>query len=633
MSKVYETAIKIGATISKAFKSDALGAAASLTKLTGAAKQLQSAEKAAGAVKKLNDAVSKSKAKYDQASAALRKLEAAEKTAGTATKESTAWRKAGEKEVARYAHEMDRATKAAEKNAAAMRSIPHLRYEASRERLFGARKGATPLVEKAGSQISGLARDVAILGTVATGAGAAMAGLVYKTLKAGDEIGDTAEKLGVGSTALQELRYGAKQSGDEMGYIDKALGKMLITVGKFKAAKGKGGGGAGGLIPGLSLLGEHGGDGAQAADPFKRIGLNAKKLASLKPEDQLKKIADGLLTLKTQSDRAAVSAAIFGKGAREIDPFLKEGSAGIDKMSKAAHKFGGVMSVEAVKAADQADKAMKDAEMAFAGVSNTLGAALLPTATRVFKEFSAWVASNRGEIQKWATNIAAWIENKGIPAIMRIGSEVKSFGEKVVWLVGGAAKLVGGFGNLAIAVAALRLAPLVKTLGQIGIEGFKAAAAIFKYAAATRAAKLAEGASGVGEGVVGGIVKKVAGLGLGAVAAPVLAVAAGVGAIVAVDAHQKKKTLETEARVNAEQAKYKAEHPDEKYFNRPDLQGRFKATLRHGGVQTFGGGNQITVAPTVHIGAGSSRGDVSKGMDQAKQKVLSDYDARTSFSE
>lgn len=512
-NRLYETAIRISASISKAFKGDINNAAAALTKLTGATKQLKEAEKAAAAYKKLEDAVSSSKGRYDSASSALRKLEAAEKAAGGATKESTQWRKAGERELAKSSREFDRATKAAEKNGKALREMgvdtAHLateqerlartlaaterrekalsQYEGSRKRLFGKRHEATPLMQKAGEQFRGVASDAMVLGTAAAGATVAMSALVLKTLHAGEDVSHTAEMLGVGTTALQELRYAARQTGAETGSLDLALRRMAATVGKHKLKKGKATAAA---IPGLQMLNTGSGTGSAAeADPFKQIHLSAKDLVKLKPEEQLNKIADAMAKLKTHDERAAVAQAIFGKGAADIIPLLSEGSAGIDKLSKDAHKFGGVLSVESVKAAHEADRAMKDAESAFAGVSNTLGAALLPTATKVFKEFSGWVADNRVEIKQWAESTAKWIETKGIPALKWIGGEVKSFASKVLYLVEGAAKLTGGFGNLAIVVAGLRLAPLATTLAKIAFEGTKAAIAVFKYVAATKAAQ------------------------------------------------------------------------------------------------------------------------------------------------
>ncbi len=482
MGKLYQTAIEIGAKISKSFKGDTLAAAGALHKLHGAAKQLHSAEKAAGAVKKLNAAVASSKSKYDQASAALRQLETAERAAGGATKESTAWRKAGEKEVAKYAKEVDRATVAAERNAKALRSIPHARYEVARERLFGERKEKhhEPLLAQGKEQFKSVGESILHLAEVGLVAGETLHLLAERTIAAGANIGETAEKLGIGARALQELRYGAQQSGAQVEDLDRALSKMAINIGKSKATGGKAGGL---LLGGMQMLDTKAGEAAAGKlDPFKRIGLNAKQLAGLKPEEQLKKIADGMLKLKTHADKAAVAQAIFGKGATQILPYLSEGAEGIEKLSKQANQYGGVLSNESVEAAIVAEKASKDMKLAISGVTNTIGAALLPVATKAFKAISAWARDNREQIKKWAENTAKWIEQKAIPAFFKIAGEIKSVASKVLTLVDAL-----GIGNVAIGATVLRLAPLSLTLVKIGWQGLKAADALIKIGRATNA--------------------------------------------------------------------------------------------------------------------------------------------------
>jgi hypothetical protein len=650
-SKTYETFIKIGASISKAFKSDTLGAASALGKLTDAQKRLKAAEAAAKSVSRLGSEVGRAKARYDQAAVSLRHLEAAERAAGGATKESTKWRAAGTKEVAKAAKELDRATKAAEKNARAMGDLGKLRFQASRERIFGAGsdKPQTPLVQKAGEQLRGIGSDVLRLGVAALGAGGAMAGLAMKSLKAGDELGDTSDKLGISAKALQELRYGAQQSGAETGELDKSLRKMLVTVGKFKNAKGKAKGDSSLVLGGVQMLGTGGGEGGAGGDqdPFKRLGLNAKTLANLKPDEQLKKIADGMAKLKTHADKAAVAQAIFGKGATDLLPFLEEGSAGIDKLSAAANKFGGVLSDDAIKAADEADRALKDAELAVSGLTATLGAELLPVATKVFKEFSAWVARNRGQIQQWAQTAAKWIEGKGIPALMKIGAEVKAFAIKAASLIDLAARMTGGFDRLSVIVASLRFAPLAVTLSKIGVEGFKAAAALVRYAAAAQAAKAAEGGPGIGAG--GGPAAAGKAMGLAANAAMVIGAAAiGYEIGKALDGYfglsdklsgwigkvtgQKEKLSEIE-QLGADTQGYKNQARATQIQSLTEdfqRQGMSRGQALHAAEQQIVYGNNVVrtdrnggtlhFAPQISVG-GESRGEVAKNIDRANAKA------------
>lgn len=660
MARVYESAIKIGATVSSAFRRDTQNAASALLKLGDATKRLKDAEKSAAAYRKLDDAVKRSKAKYDQATSSLRRLQEAEKAAGGATKESTQWQKAGARAVAAAAREMDRATTAAGKNAKALRDLgidtskltaeQHrlaraTKLSEAKDRLFGTHKGEKgPLFQKLGQQASAVSRDVAVLGTAATVAGGAMVGLMLKSLHAADEIGDTSDKIGISAKALQELRYGAQQSGAEAEELDKALKKMLVTVGHFKAAKPKAGGG-GGLIPGLEKLdaGE-GGDAATETDPFKRIGLNAKKLAALKPEEQFKKIAAGMKTLKTQADRAAVSTAIFGKAAQSLDPFLREGPAGIEKLSKAANQYGGVLSQDVIDAADETDKAMRDARMAIGGLTNTLGAALLPTATKVFKEFAQWVAKNRTQIKEWAATTAKWIEQKGLPALLKFAAGVKELAGSVIHGATWLANFVGGWDRLAIILAGLRLAPLAKTMGEIAIEGTKATIALLKFAAANNAANAG------GSGLLGMIGK--AGL-IGAAGAGGLYVGSKLGEY-ALEKHDEwdKMKLDT---MDAETATLKKRR-DAARAGRAAVQtiglwsslginmpgaagGRSVAAADQALAKAGGNGGQVVFAPQISVGADQTRDQLSANYDKAKPMVLEAWEReqrnrqRVAFSE
>jgi hypothetical protein len=528
MSKIYETSIRIGAAISKSFKGDTLSAAAALTKLAKATKDLKSAEKSAAAFKKLDGEMARAKSRYNVATEALRKLEEAEKAAGGATKESTKWRKAGAREVTAAARQLDRATKSSQKHgevlktlgvdtsklateqdrltralAATERQEKSLeRYEHARERLFGKRKEKTPLAEKAKEQFKGIGESVLHLGEIGIGAGAAIFEVVRRVGDAGDATAKMAKRVGIGVEALQELRYAGERSGATIEDVDNGIGKLAINIGKWKAAKGHGGGSDGLAIPGLQMLGGGGkGTGGGETDPFKRLHLSAAKLSTLKPEQQVEKIADAMGKLKTDADRAAVAQAIFGReGGLTMIPMLKEGAAGLEKLRQQARATGGVLSKEATEKAEQFKDAQIDARLAVAGLVNTLGVGLLPVATETFNEFSGW--AKKQDFSKRAKEISQWIQSKGIPAFKQITVEAQSFAGTILHVVEGAAQLTGGFDNLAKIVVAVRLAPLAFTLTKIAGNGLDAAASMLKFAAASRAAAAASG-GGTGIGAVG----------------------------------------------------------------------------------------------------------------------------------
>jgi hypothetical protein len=308
------------------------------------------------------------------------------------------------------------------------------------------------------------------LGTAAVGAGALpLAGLVLKTLKAGDEIGDTADKLGIGATALQELRYGARAV-RRRGRLPRqaALDKMAITVGKFKAAKGKGGGG--GAFDSRPAAAREPAAKAAAAEPRggpvqahrpQREDAGGSQARGATQEDR-RRAADAQDALQTARRWAT---AIFGKGAKEIIPFVEEGSAGIDGFRRDAHKFGGVLSAEGdqeCRPRRQGDARRRDGVRRRDQHAWRRAAADGDAAS--FREFAGYVAIEpRRKSRKWAENAAKWIETQAGSQPSRSSAARRSpSGERVLGPGRGRREAGGRLRpNLAtVALVGLRLLPV-----------------------------------------------------------------------------------------------------------------------------------------------------------------------------
>jgi hypothetical protein len=101
--------------------------------------------------------------------------------------------------------------------------------------------------DKASGGLKGLGRQAELLRTGIRTLGRALAGvatagglaaLVDRSISATDAIGKTADKIGVGVEALQELRFAAKASGVEQQTLDMAL--QRFTRRAAEAAQGTG---------------------------------------------------------------------------------------------------------------------------------------------------------------------------------------------------------------------------------------------------------------------------------------------------------------------------------------------------------------------------------------------------------
>lgn len=200
-------------------------------------------------------------------------------------------------------------------------------------------------------------------------AGAAVgASLVYDKVKEftlgvidmGDEIGDTAEKLGVSTDALQFWRFAAESMGAEASEL--GTGFKILTKQAGEAALGN----------------------KEAGETFKKIGVDIKD-ASGRTKDSATLFHDVGLALADVEDpaiRSTLAMKIFGKSGTALLPLFSKGSAGLDELSAKFDKLGGGLSGEALGALGDADQALRENELAVRRLKGELSIALIPTFTR-----------------------------------------------------------------------------------------------------------------------------------------------------------------------------------------------------------------------------------------------------------
>lgn len=522
-SRIYETAIRIKAAIDGAFKVETLSAAGAISRLGAEAKKLTAASAATESFTRISAELAAAKAKYDTTAAAVQRLADAERAAGGPTKESAKWTAAGARALKQAEREFNRASHAAGNNAAALSAAgvktANLAHEQHRlaealelnerrtkaaeavEHHFGetlekVAKKAKELstvegsAKIAGEHIKGLGETAKHAGELLLGAeGAAFAlfEVAKGTAEAGGNVEKMSERLGIGAQSLQLLRFAGKASHVEVEELDAGLGKLAINIGKVAALKKKGGNsGLVGNVGEIQMLktGAGGKAAAAAADPFHHIGLAAKKLAELQPEQQVAKIADAFAKLKTHSEKAAAAQAIFGKGGSAWLPLLAKGGADLEEKYAEARAAGNILSAETLENSAKFHHAYLLASEGVMGMKNTLGAALLPTVIEVMGEFNKWVKENSAQIKQWAEEGATWIGGKMIPTIKRLVPQIAKVAREVGGWIEKGVTLIGGVENLGKALLALRLAPTAFSIAALGVNVGRLALAFIPLAPA-----------------------------------------------------------------------------------------------------------------------------------------------------
>lgn len=121
-----------------------------------------------------------------------------------------------------------------------------------------------------------------------------------------DRLGKTAANLNIGVGDLAGLQFGAEREGVAIEKVNAALFTLQKRTGE--AAQGIG----------------------AAKVAFEQLGISAREFSELDTIDQFKLLADRLSVVSNESERAALTSALFSKEAgREVGKLLKRGSAAI----------------------------------------------------------------------------------------------------------------------------------------------------------------------------------------------------------------------------------------------------------------------------------------------------------------
>ncbi|MBJ7485967.1 hypothetical protein [Brevundimonas sp.] len=187
-----------------------------------------------------------------------------------------------------------------------------------------AKQGIEGLAGRTGS--AGVA--LSAFGFAGVAAAAAMGGLVIGLGKAreamafADEIDDAAQKLAIGTTALQQYRYAMTAVGGSAEDADAAIESFTQKLGEAQA-------------------------GGRALQWFQRLGFTKEQLAGYSTaEEALDDVIDSVAGLNKETERTAVASKI-GLGA--MLPLAREGVAAMEELRQRALDIGYTMSEELVK--------------------------------------------------------------------------------------------------------------------------------------------------------------------------------------------------------------------------------------------------------------------------------------------
>ena len=255
-----------------------------------------------------------------------------------------------------------------------------------------------------------------------------VASSVQTFIELGDAIDKASQRAGVGTGALQKLRFAAKLSGMEAEEMDRALSKLSGEMGKAASGENKN-------LPQL----------------FSDLGVSWKDAKGHVKDSAtvFRELSEAIKVNENPATRLQILTDVFGdKLAARLIPLMKDGAAGLDEMSKKAEELGIVVSSDDVKAAAELGDTMDIFHMSISALQTTIGARLAPVIKRVVERLEDVIGRNKELIsQKIAEAVQAFSDAlERVPwdtVITVISSVISAFG----WVfnaIGGVGLLIAG---------------------------------------------------------------------------------------------------------------------------------------------------------------------------------------------
>ena len=317
------------------------------------------------------------------------------------------------------------------------------------------------VVDKASPQLkqfqSNLQKTEVTLQSFATAAGklgaaaivAVATGLVALTkhaINTADEMGKTAQKMGITVESLSALNYAA-------GLSDVSLEQLKTGFGQLNKS-----------------MVEANDPASAAAAAFKYLGVEVKNAdgSYRKADEVFKDVAQSMSKLPDGTSKSAVAMEIFGKAGADLIPLLNSGRDGLEELRAEAEKLGLIISTETAKQAENFNDSLTRVGNAATGVGMSIAKEVLPTLNALAAQMIETVTKGEGfkDFAKSVGEIFKWV--------------VKA-GAGVVFVLGVIGKTVVGLGAAVAALADRDLEGAKQAIAFIGDATSESAAELVKF--------------------------------------------------------------------------------------------------------------------------------------------------------
>ena len=295
----------------------------------------------------------------------------------------------------------------------------------------GLEQGAT----KAERQMSRIQTRAVALGTVIGDAigkglnkvGEALYNMTLGIAKDVDQLSKFSQQIGVSTESLSRLQYAAGQMANvSEQQFGMALRRMTRRIEEAKDGAGP------------------------AAAALERLGLSARELARMSPDQQFRKLAEAMKDAQSQGGRLRDTMAIFDTEGMPLVNMLAAGSDRIREFEEEADKLGVTVGQDLVADALAFQNELSKLEGVKKGLRQTIASELLPTLTNMTSKFTD-AEDAAGRLDK-----VARVASTGVKLLASVGVIVtgvfKTLGEALGGIAAAVVQLIQGNWREALAI-------------------------------------------------------------------------------------------------------------------------------------------------------------------------------------
>jgi hypothetical protein len=241
-------------------------------------------------------------------------------------------------------------------------------------------------LDKAEAYFKRFSASITAIGLGIGAVGAAMfapfAGSLHTFADFTEELAKTSKRTGMSVEALQALGYAGKQCGVDMATLEMGIKRLQKEL--FAASQGN----------------------KEALKTFADLGVNVQDILKLTPDEQFKRMATAIGSIKDPTARAGETLKIFGKNGTALLPLLMQGGKGLDDLQKQMSALGLVMGAEDVLQGEKLADTLKILGLASQIVFSSIGAQLAPvmvsfanTMILCVRQTVGWIQAHRDLLQ------------------------------------------------------------------------------------------------------------------------------------------------------------------------------------------------------------------------------------------